>query len=146
MKESKFSKKFIDAKNKLKEQRSVLRFFVGLVRWFATIIVVYSFTTAVIVSAIPFTTGYLAGIAQISNQTDIVTALTTWVFPSLAAVIIITILVILIDSAIYKFFKKWLNVDDMKKNAEKIEEKAAAFNGTDNKVQSFSSHKSRKLR
>ena len=145
MKESNFSKKFHEAKNNMKENRSVLRFFVNMFRYVATIIVIYAFTAAAIVSIIPFTVSYLAGIAQISKTTDIISGLIMWGFPSLAATLIITMLVLLIDYKIYKFFKKWLNVDDMKKNAELIEKKAQEFTESDN-VKSFSSNKKRKAK
>lgn len=144
MKERKFYNKFKEAKARLKEHKTILRCILGCIRWFATIIVTYSFTAAAIVSVIPFTTSYLAGVAQISKTTDLVSGFIMWGFPSLAATLIITALVMWIDVQIYKLFKKWLSYDGMKETAETVDSKTEQFNGST--VRQFSSKKNRKAK
>lgn len=122
--ESKISKKLHEKKAKIKEDRGVLRVILGVIRWVATVVIMYAFTAAMIVSVIPFTTSYLAGAAQISKDTDIISGLAMWGFPSLAATLIITVLVVFVDVKIFRFFKKWLSVDGMKQNAENLQSKA----------------------
>ena len=127
LQKSKFYPKFLSAKDKVKSdskesKRIGLRIFLFIVRWLATILSIYCFSAAVVAGVIPFTVSYLAGASQMTLGTDVITGLSSWVFPALGATIIISIGTVFIDIKMFKFFKKYLSFDGAKEQAEKMEE------------------------
>lgn len=83
-----------------------LKFFVFSARWVFTAILIYAVSLTTIAYLVPFTASYLAGSAKIVGATDLVSSLTLWIFPSMAATIMLSALCLVIDYQIYKFFKK----------------------------------------
>lgn len=90
------------------------KFFILSLRWFLTIVVTYSMTVTTVAYMIPFTAAYLAGSAQIAGTTDLVSSITLWLFPALAATIILTVLCLVMDYGVYRFFKKHIRFDTSK--------------------------------
>ena len=102
--------KLKESKEKARLSSDVLiKVLIPIVRWFLTITSLYSVSTVFVVGLVPFTTAYLAGATQMSLKIDAITGLSSWVFPSIAATILLSVLCLVIDYKIYKFFKKYLS-------------------------------------
>lgn len=116
--------KFTKSKEKAKASSDVIiKFLMPIVRWFFTLLLIYSVSCVFVVGIVPFTTAYIAGLTQISIHTDVITGLSAWGFPSLAATLLLTVLCGLIDYRIYKFFKKYLSYSYFVEKRDKMGQK-----------------------
>lgn len=108
-----------------KKKRRGLIAFTRLIQAFMTAMTVYIFSLFTIVFLTPTIVSYLGGLARITKDTDIFVTISTWVFPSIMALLCLFALYIVVIKFVVKAWGNLFNtcVDSIRRKAEKQNEK-----------------------